>query len=209
MTASEKDAVKTILCYGSSSTWGYDPMSGGRYTEEVRWPCVMSSLLGSSFRIIEEGLNGRTVLDHIPNANPANGHHYLAELLNKYSFDFITIFLGINDLFADREISVKHITAGIEKMAHRIKIEKPHSDIIIISPPQINGDFEAAYLYQIEVEKSRRFSHEIKHMASKNNCYFVDADKIVQNSEIDGIHFDSENHIKFGKYMADFIKLSM
>ena len=121
----------------------------------------------------------------------------------------MTIFLGINDLFANREESVKHITKGIEKMIHRTKIEKPHSNIIIISPPQINGDFEAAYIYQIEVEKSRRFSHEIKHMASHNNCFFIDADKIVKNSEIDGIHFGSEDHIKLGRYLADFIKLSI
>ena len=180
MPASEKDIIKKILCFGSSSTWGYDPMSGARYDETIRWPCIMKSLLDSSFEIIEEGLNGRTVLDHIPGQHPANGHQYLLELLDKYNFDFITIFLGINDLFADREVSVKHITKGIEKMVHRIKIEKPHSSIIIISPPQINGDFESAYLYQIEVEKSRRFSHEIKHMASHNNCYFVDADKIVK-----------------------------
>ena len=157
---------------------------------------------------MKKGLNGRTVLDHIPGQHQANGHQYLAEILGKYDFDFIIIFLGINDLFADREVSVKNITKGIEKMIHRIKIEKPHSDIIIISPPQINGDFEAAYIYQIEVEKSRKFPHEIKHMSSRNNCYFVDADKIVKNSETDGIHFDKNDHIKLGKYMADFIKLS-
>ncbi len=205
--ASDKEI--TILCFGSSSTWGYDPESGARFPEDTRWPCIMKSELGSSCTIIEEGLSGRTVLDHIPGKHPANGHQYLISLLGKTDFDFIIIFLGINDLFANREESVKHITAGIEKMVHRIKIEKPGADIIIISPPQINGDFEAAYIYQIEVEKSRRFSHEIKHMASHNNCYFVDADKIVKNSEIDGIHFSGSDHIRLGKYMADFIKLSI
>ena len=204
----EDNNNKTILCFGSSSTWGFDPMSGARFDKNTRWPCVMEKALGKDFHIIEEGLNGRTVLDHIPGEHPANGHQYLLLLLEKYSFDFITIFLGINDLFADREKSVKHITKGIEKMVLRIKIEKPHSNIIIISPPQINGDFEAAYIYQIEVEKSRRFSHEIKHMASHNNCYFVDADKIVKNSEIDGIHFGAEDHVKLGNYMSRFIKLS-
>ncbi len=202
----KKEKIK-ILCYGSSSTWGFDPMSGVRFDENTRWPCVMKSKLGNKYEIQEEGLNGRTVLDHLQGQHPTNGHQYLLSLMEKTDFDFIIIFLGINDLFANKEESVKHITIGIENMVHRIKIEKPHSNIIIISPPQINGDFEAAYIYQIEVEKSRRFSHEIKHMASHNNCYFVDADKIVKNSEIDGIHFDRDNHIKLGNYMADFIKL--
>ena len=209
VSKTKQNKETTILCYGSSSTWGYDPMSGARFGEEIRWPCAMKSNLGSRFKIIEEALNGRTVLDHIPGEHPANGHQYLESILETIDFDFIIIFLGLNDLFADKEISVHHITSGIEKMVHRVKFMNPHSSIIIVSPPQINGDYEAAYIYQIEVEKSRQFPHEVKHMASRNNCYFVDADKIVKNSQLDGVHFEKEDHLKFGKYMAEFIKLSL
>jgi len=201
---------KIILCYGSSTTWGYDPASGGtRFPDNIRWPSVLQCELGDAFEVIEEGFSGRSVLDHIPYNTPANGYQYLNELLEKVDFDFIIIWLGINDLFANRETSVKHITEGIEKMINRIKFLKPKAQILIVAPPQINEDFEAAYLYQSEIEKSKKFSQEYKRTASANNCFFLDAGKIVCNCTIDGIHLEKDDHIKFGKYVADFIKMSI
>ena len=201
---------KVILCFGSSTTWGYDPVSGGkRFSDDTRWPSVMAQQLGKEFDIIEEGFSGRTVLDHIPHTDPTNGYQYLNELLEKAEFDFIIIWLGINDLFANRELSVKHIAEGIEKMIHRIKFIKPMAHIIIVAPPQINEDFESAYLYQSEIEKSKKFSSEYKHIASANGCLFLDAGKIVANCDIDGIHLEKEDSIKFGRRMADFIKMSI
>ena len=53
--------MKTVLCYGDSITWGYNPVDGSRFPFEQRWPGVLQARLGSSYRVIEEGLNGRTV----------------------------------------------------------------------------------------------------------------------------------------------------
>ena len=205
----ENSDRKVVLCFGSSTTWGYDPASGGiRFPDDIRWPSVMAHELGENFRVIEEGFSGRTVLDHIPDNHPANGYQYLNELLEKVEFDFIIIMLGINDLFANRETSVKHIAEGIEKMIHRIKFLKTKAHILIAAPPQINEDFDAAYLYQSEIEKSKKFSKEYKHVASENSCFFLDAGKIVSNCNIDGIHLKKEESIKLGRYMADFVKMS-
>jgi lysophospholipase L1-like esterase len=44
----EEYAMKTILCYGDSNTWGFNPHTGGRYDHKTRWPMAL------------EGLNGRT-----------------------------------------------------------------------------------------------------------------------------------------------------
>ena len=201
---------KVILCFGSSTTWGYDPAAGGiRFPEDVRWPTVMAFELGSDFAVIEEGFSGRSVLDHIPYNHPANGYQYLDKLLETMEFDFIIIWLGINDLFANRETSVKHIAEGIEKMIHKIKFSKPKAHIIIVAPPQINEDFDEAYLCQSEIEKSKKFSSEYKHIASANSCFFLDAGKIVSNSNIDGIHLEKEQSIKFGRHIAGFIKMSI
>jgi len=53
--------MKTVLCYGDSITWGYNPIDGSRFRFEGRWPGVLQAALGSGYRIIEEGLSGRTV----------------------------------------------------------------------------------------------------------------------------------------------------
>jgi lysophospholipase L1-like esterase len=35
--------MKTILCYGDSLTWGYDPEGPGRHALEDRWPSVLQA----------------------------------------------------------------------------------------------------------------------------------------------------------------------
>ena len=54
--------MKTILCYGDSNTWGYDPATEERYPLEVRWVSVLARELGSDYHVIPEGLNGRTTV---------------------------------------------------------------------------------------------------------------------------------------------------
>ena len=51
-----------ILCYGDSNTYGYIPVTAGRYDESTRWPGVLRGLLGEGHLVIEEGLNGRTTV---------------------------------------------------------------------------------------------------------------------------------------------------
>ena len=47
--------MKHILCYGDSNTHGYIP-GGGRYDDDTRYTGILAKLLGSDYRIIEEGL---------------------------------------------------------------------------------------------------------------------------------------------------------
>lgn len=65
--------MKTILCYGDSNTWGYDPVTGGRLERDRRWPGVLRTQLGEGYLVIEEGLNGRTTVWDDPIEGYKNG----------------------------------------------------------------------------------------------------------------------------------------
>ena len=54
--------MKTVLCYGDSNTYGFNPSNGFRYPENVRWTGRLQSALGDGYKIIEEGCNGRTTI---------------------------------------------------------------------------------------------------------------------------------------------------
>ncbi|QGP50992.1 hypothetical protein PsalN5692_02465 [Piscirickettsia salmonis] len=54
--------MKTILCYGDSLTWGYNPENSGRCSFDQRWTGVLQENLGGDYRVIEAGLNGRTTI---------------------------------------------------------------------------------------------------------------------------------------------------
>lgn len=50
--------MKTVLCYGDSNTWGYDPLSEGRYPYEQRWSSFLARELGADYLVIPEVLTG-------------------------------------------------------------------------------------------------------------------------------------------------------
>ena len=52
----EDVAMKNILFFGDSNTYGYKPDKSGRYDYDVRWTGRIANLLGNEYNIIEEGL---------------------------------------------------------------------------------------------------------------------------------------------------------
>ena len=65
--------MKTILCYGDSNTWGYNPETKDRFSIDIRWPGKPRNILGLDYFIIEEGLNGRTTVWDDPIEGDKNG----------------------------------------------------------------------------------------------------------------------------------------
>ncbi len=62
----EERTIKTVLCYGDSNTWGFDPETGERFAPDVRWPGLLRRSLGEGYWVIEEGLGGRTTVRNDP-----------------------------------------------------------------------------------------------------------------------------------------------
>jgi lysophospholipase L1-like esterase len=92
--------MKTVLCYGDSLTWGYDPEGPGRHAHADRWPSVLQAALGPDVTVIAEGLNGRTSAfdDHLGSAD-RNGARLLPTVLTTHSpLDLVILFLGANDM---------------------------------------------------------------------------------------------------------------
>ncbi len=46
---------KTILCFGDSNTWGWDPKSEKRLELDKRWPGVVRKVVGNWYWVIEGG----------------------------------------------------------------------------------------------------------------------------------------------------------
>lgn len=93
--------MKTILCYGDSNTWGYDPETGERFPPDERWTGVLGTLLGDGYSMIEEGLNRRTTVRDDPIEEHKNGRDYLRSCLaSRQPLVLAVMALGVNDLKA-------------------------------------------------------------------------------------------------------------
>ena len=223
--------MKTVLCYGDSNTYGYNPKDSTRFPKSVRWTGILQSLLdeksaynavkayltatfnesdeapsqpGPSFRIIEEGCNGRTTTTDDPFEGWKNGLTPLPPCLNTHKpVDIVILMLGTNDL---KEVFHK-TAAGIAKDAGRLvetikKVTKEKQGfvpkIILVSPPLIGEDmpssvFSTAFAPR-SIEESKLFSENFQAIAEEKGCRFFDAARYAPPSKEDSLHFNEAAH---------------
>lgn len=78
---------KTIVAFGDSNTHGYCSETGGRFSEEERWPCLLEKYLGEEYRVMEEGLSGRTTVFEDPLFEGLSGLSYIFPCLMTHEPD--------------------------------------------------------------------------------------------------------------------------
>lgn len=191
--------MKTVLCYGDSNTYGYNPENGLRYPPSLRWPDALQDLLGPEYRIIPEGLNGRTTAFGRKGLAWLNGLSTLDPLIRThYPLDCIIFMLGTNDCCAELGLSAEEIAKGMEMLidrarAHLGEIQDRETEIIIIAPKVMdNAVLTGTFRGEMD-EKSIRVSQELpalyEKLAERKGCGFMDVEDVIRLSEIDGEHF--------------------
>jgi lysophospholipase L1-like esterase len=201
-----------ILCYGDSNTYGFNAEDGSRFSADIRWPSVMAQHLGVGKRVIEEGCNGRTIFDvnHIDES--LNGTAYFPGCIDRHNpVDLVIIYLGINDLFLSAGMTVRRIAEGLMSLIsiseERSKnLEGKPARILIIAPPPVNPAMAYHDYYAREIESSQQFTREYGKVAQMYGCLFLDAGRIIQAMDLDGVHLDSENHKRLGACVASFVQ---
>ncbi len=204
--------MRTVLCYGDSNTWGYDPVTRGRYPPQVRWTGVLATRLGAEYRVVEEGLNGRTTRWDDPIEPGRNGLLFLRPCIESHQpLDLIIVMLGTNDLKRRFGLSASDIaqSAGaLASMAWRFAHapDGSHAEVLLVAPPVVSSLTEFDQMFDEAREKSRQFSHYYRLAAGWQHLPFFDAGSVVVSSEKDGIHFDAEEHRKLGEALADEVR---
>ena len=204
--------MKNILCFGDSNTWGYSPLDGSRYSHDVRWTGVLQRSLGDGFRVIEEGLNGRTNVTNEKGRPIRSGLDVLPILLESHRpLDLVVIMLGTNDLKHDYDLSAEQIADGARRVCRSVidceyLIDNP-PQILLISPTHVELMTEEEQdIFIGAIEKSRELAEHYQAVAVDLGIHFLDASKIVVKTDLDGVHWDADQHIKFGKELADTIR---
>lgn len=211
---------RTILCYGDSNTWGYVPLADRnqfpqRFSRHQRWTGKLQYLLGESYFVVEEGLNGRTTnLDYaIP--PDRNGKTYLPPCLYTHApIDLVILALGGNDFKTCFNRDPADICAGLSELINIIQastygdLKQSAPEILILSSPIPSAGIEhyvdekGDAIFKGSIDKAVKLVGEYADLANKKNCYFLDISKTVIPSSVDGVHYDAEAH----KQLADILK---
>ncbi len=204
---------KTILCYGDSITWGYNPANTNRMNLDERWPRVLNKRLGEDYKVIEEGLNGRTTTRDDPfNNSYKNGLKYLIPCLDSHKpIDICILFLGTNDLKKRFGLSAKDIANGIIILVDTITKSAAGPSglapkILLMAPPYIKKMNSFPYEFEDSYQKSYDLPEYYAQIARDYNCEFLDTSKIIVASELDGVHPDVDEHLKLGIAVVELVK---
>ena len=207
--------MNNILCFGDSNTWGYSPVDGTRYPTNIRWTGVLQKSLGADYHVIEEGLNGRTTFinEEGDEARPLrSGSDVLQVILESHRpLDFVIIMLGTNDLKLEFNLTAEQIAQGAKELCETVLnseylVDNP-PQILLISPTHIGSTImpDEEEFFEQAREKSLQFAEHYEKAAAELGVHFLDAASIVVPSKVDGVHWDADQHVKFGKYVAQIL----
>ena len=205
----------SVLCYGDSNTYGYDPQTGGRYPFEKRWTTLLAEMLGSRYEVIPEGLNGRTTAYDRPGAAWKNGAGSLIACLGTHKpVDYVIVMLGTNDCDAELDLSAEKIADGMETLIRMIEEETPAlqgyvPEIIVTAPAAIQGDYEkspfADKLTAESVQKSVDIGPLFRDIAERHGVRFADATCSIEVSS-DCEHLTEKGHRQLADLLYGLIK---
>jgi len=203
----------TLLCFGDSNTWGFNPATWERYPLDIRWPGVLRNDLGEGYKIIEDGLNGRTAVS----GNPFDGFNtgktdLVSTLANHGPLDLVILMLGTNDLLMRSSISPDNVGKGIDVLLDIIR----HSGagpgggapaVLLLAPPPIGSLAGETEALESVVAQSHLFAERYASIAADFGCAFLNTGEIVRSSEIDGSHLDAPEHKKLGLAVAKRVRV--
>ncbi len=204
--------MKTILCYGDSNTWGFDPASKGRFDRDVRWTGVLRRTLGDGYLVIEEGLNGRTTVWDDPIEGYKNGKEYLIPCLATHApLDLVIIMLGTNDLKMRFSVSAYDIANGAGVLVDIVQKSDAGPDasapqVLLLAPPPLATLSEYADMFAGGAAKAQQFAVQYQRVAQEKGCHFLNTGSVIVSSDLDGIHFEAGEHAKLGQAVAEKVR---
>jgi len=205
--------MKSILCFGDSITWGYNPKDGTRYAPEDRWPRVLEAALEGRARVIEEALNGRTVATDEPTRPCRNGLSMFPSLLESHApLDVVIILLGTNDSVAGYGLTAGRIAFNCVALIRAVNASLAGPDgsapkVVLIAPPPLGSlNAEMSLLYSGGQTTSRGLAAAYETVAQRFGITFLDAGTITTVSAVDGVHLDPQDQRQLGRAVADAVR---
>lgn len=192
--------MKEILCFGDSNTYGLVPKEGKRYPWGVRWTSLLNEKLGlENYRVIEEGLCGRTSVFDDPLREHRNASKFLPAVLETIGkLDLIIVMLGTNDCKTIYGASAGVIGKGVSKVISQIRSFTKDTKILLMSPIHLGEqvwkkDYDPEFS-QHSVEVSKELAEVYEKIAKEEKIEFLAASSVAGPSQTDQEHLNEEGH---------------
>ncbi|MBQ7535301.1 MAG: arylesterase [Stomatobaculum sp.] len=206
----ETGEKRTIIFFGDSNTYGYDPrdMFGGRYSENRIWTSLTAAALGGRWNVVNEGMNGREI--------PAGQRElrYVDSLLRRLrGQDIFAVMLGTNDIFLTSDPDADRAAEKMEQfLQYLLREEKypliqgeKHPRIWLIAPPYAAAQLSRHPMYAVFAREHDLMNQEFRRLAEKYGVLFADASEWGIGMGSDLVHFSEEGHRTFAEHVIRFL----
>lgn len=200
-----------ILCFGDSNTYGYKPDGTGRFDENTRWTQILQKKLGSGYRIIEEGLCGRTTVFQDELREGRRGLDLIGITVEMHNpLDLMILMLGTNDCKTRYGASATVIARGLDQVIRKARKSSSRPfDILVVSPIHLGKgigepDFDPKFNESSEVV-SRNLAAEYRKVALQNHAAFLNAADFASPSTTDREHLNEAGHAALAEAIYDKI----
>ncbi|HSC90123.1 MAG TPA: GDSL-type esterase/lipase family protein [Gaiellaceae bacterium] len=203
---------RTILCFGDSNTWGCVPGGGDRFPREVRWPGALQGLLGDGYRVLEEGLNGRTATLEHPWIEGRSGRPYLLPCCRSHApLDLVIVYLGTNDLADRYHLSAADVAEACASLVLVVRAAECGRDgvappVLLVCPPPIRATGPDASEYETMAARSRTLGARFAEAAGLVGAELLDLDGVVRYADEDPIHLDADGHVALAAAVAPVVR---
>ena len=194
---------RTLIFYGDSNTWGYDPASftDGRYPVDKIWTTLLQEELGRDWEIIPQGLNGRTLpvrqedLDRVGRMAAGLGPD-----------DVFGIMLGTNDVGRPSRPDAAVPIVRMQRLLQMLTLNC-NPKILVIAPPWIGGCGATDPVLEPYREQCRRMNAAFAELAAQYGAFYADAAEWNIGLAFDFIHFSLAGHRQFAYSMKKVMEL--
>lgn len=206
----------SVVCFGDSLTWGFDPVDRTRYGHDVRWTRLLQRELGDDYYVIEEGLNGRTTVFEDPVRGDRNGLAHLETVRRSHMpIDILVMMLGTNDLQTRFGMSAGAIALAMARLLDYAR--RPTDDpegrapkILLMAPPPLvdltGSRVEAVFSGEDSIAISKQLGDAYRQIAEDYGAAFLDTGTIVSASPLDGVHLGPEMQAPLAKAIAEEVR---
>ena len=177
---------------------------------------MLQAELGTSARVIAEGLNGRTTAfdDHLADAD-RNGARILPTILSTHEpLDLVIILLGTNDM----KPFICGSAIGAKAGHGASRRYRPRPCLFASarlrrrscwSRPRRSSGRTSRFCRRCSLAawgESKKLAGLYRGLADQNACGFFDAGSVARTTPLDGIHLDAENTRAIGSALAPVVR---
>ena len=215
--------MKTIVCYGDSNTWGYMPKrehpeitANNRFPWGVRWTSLLQMKLGADYRVVEEGLNGRTTMFDDPLDVCRNGLEGIDySMLTNCPVDLVILMLGTNDVKEFFGMPPYVIAKGCGRLIDRIQAggygpNGAAPQILLVAPLKLPDTLPGSWLGDEfgpgAIARNDQLPAYYEKIAAEKGVHFLNAAASVTDDPADSIHMNEDGHAATAELMYQQVR---